>query len=327
MGLGAYRWAWKRQSKYFGHDADRGERFSCLVFDNRGIGESGKPRCRYTTREMAGDVVELLGGLGWLDKETVNGIMGNFYGKADATGEKKAAAAADNNNDEKVPLPSSPNGVSTKRDLVIAGASMGGMIAQELALLLPADKIQALILISTCPRLVRTVPFVENLRQRINMFVPRDLDVQLEEVAHRLFSREFLQAKDQENEDETLNFPTIRDRFASMELAKRMDKDGFTKVGFVLQAIAAGWHHKSPEQLRELANKVGGPRIFVVHGTEDRMIASKHFDLFREDFGDESGVEFRSWEGCGHVLTWEVEEEFNQAVEDFIEKTAKLRAE
>jgi hypothetical protein len=34
MGMNAPKIAWHRQVKYFG--IERGERFSCLVFDNRG---------------------------------------------------------------------------------------------------------------------------------------------------------------------------------------------------------------------------------------------------------------------------------------------------
>lgn len=301
MGLGAFRTAWKRQSKYFGHE--RSDKYSCLVFDNRGVGLSGKPTCRYSTREMAGDVVELLGGIGWIGQEEVEAVMGNFYA---AKRPQQGAEVA-----------------KRTRDLNVLGVSMGGMIAQELALLIP-ERIQSLFLVSTAPRLVRTVPFLENIRQRINMFIPRDLDVQLEEVADRLFSRQFLQTKDMENKDPRLNFPTNRDRFAASELEKRMDKDGFPRLGFIAQAIAAGWHAKSKSQLQEMVERVGGDRIVVLHGTEDRMITFRHFELFKEDIGQDKGVEFVVWDDKGHVLMWEVEKEFNKRVEGCIERIEKL---
>lgn len=44
----------------------------------------------------------------------------------------------------------------------------------------------------------------------------------------------------------------------------------------MLQAIAAGWHNKSPEQLKKLGDEVGRERIVVVHGEEDRMIGIIH---------------------------------------------------
>jgi len=303
MGLGAYGSAWKRQSLYFGHEGGREEKYTCLVYDNRGVGRSGVPGCRYSTREMAGDAVELLAHVGWIEKEVAADVMREINGKGQGSQESRAVA---------------------KRDINVAGVSMGGMIAQELGLLIP-ERIQSLFLVSTAPRLVRTVPFIENLRQRINMFIPKNIDVQLEEIAHRLFSRQFLESPDTENEDPKLNFPTNRDRFAASELAKRRDKEGFTKKGFILQAIAAGWHHKSKEQLREIVEQVGGRRVCVMHGTGDRMITFRHFELFKEDMGESDGVDFKQWEGKGHVLMWEEQESFNKAVEEVLERTAQLK--
>lgn len=77
--------AWQRQTKDFGHT--NSSTYSCLVIDNRGMGESDKPLQRYSTSEMAQDVREVIDHVGW-------------------TG---------------------------ARQLNIAGISMGGMIAQELA--------------------------------------------------------------------------------------------------------------------------------------------------------------------------------------------------
>ena len=85
MGLAALRTAWQRQTRDFGHAA-AAARHRCLVLDNRGIGRSDAPLLRYTTSEMARDVVELLDHVGW----------------------------------------------TAPRQVHVVGASMGGMIAQEL---------------------------------------------------------------------------------------------------------------------------------------------------------------------------------------------------
>lgn len=289
MGLGAFRTAWKRQTKYFGHD--RSTRYSCLVLDNRGMGLSDKPACRYTTSEMARDVIELLEHVGWLSPTT---------------------------------LSSSTQEIQAQRDIHLVGISMGGMISQELSLLIP-QRLASLSLISTAPRIVRTVPFIQNLRQRINMFLPRNIDIQLEEIAHRLFSDEFLALPDTENDTPEKNFPLNQDRFAAGELDKRLDKTGFTRKGFTLQAIAAGWHHKSPNQIKEIGDAVGRERICVVHGSGDRMIDFHHFELLMEELGGPGGgCEFHVWEGKGHVLVWEVEHEFNAFLESRFEKCEGL---
>lgn len=278
MGLGAYRTAWKRQTRYFGHQ--HSQQYSSLVFDNRGIGLSDKPSCRYSTSEIAKDVVDLLISIDWLDKDYATST-------------------------------------TSKRDLHIIGVSMGGMISQELGLLIP-DSIASLVLVSTFARIVRTVPFIQNLRDRINMFIPRDIDFQLMDISKRLFSHDFLALPDTEYDDPQLNFPTNWDRFAANEIVKRSDKEGFTRKGFMLQAIAAGWHFKTKEQLLLLKEKVGAERIAVLHGTIDRMITFRHFEILKEELGD--GPEYRVWQGRGHVLMWEEEDEFNAFVRDWAEK-------
>ncbi|KIX04800.1 uncharacterized protein Z518_05671 [Rhinocladiella mackenziei CBS 650.93] len=284
MGLGAYRTAWKRQTKYFGHQ--RSQRYSSFIFDNRGMGLSDKPSCRYSTSEMAKDALELLAHIGWL------------------------------------PAISSSSHHLPMRHLHVIGVSMGGMIAQELALMIP-QHIASLTLVSTAPRLVRTVPFIQNLRQRINMFIPRDIDVQLDDNSHRMFSDEFLALPDTEQPaDSGKNFPTNRDRYCAGELSKRSDTQGFTRKGFMLQAIAAGWHYKSPRQMAQIGDEVGRERISVLHGTADRMVTfHPHAEMLKEQLGE--GITYKVWEGKGHVLVWEAEEEFNQFLEDVFERWAK----
>jgi pimeloyl-ACP methyl ester carboxylesterase len=108
MGLGGIKSAWQRQTKDFGHD--EAHKYSCLVIDNRGIGESDRPLMRYSTTAMALDLIEVLDHIDW-------------------TGE---------------------------RELHVIGVSMGGMIAQELALEIP-QRIASLTLMSTGRRIYNTV--------------------------------------------------------------------------------------------------------------------------------------------------------------------------
>ena len=69
MGLGSFKTTWQRQTKDFGHgqntNRDQSTKYSCLIFDNRGAGESGKPIMRYSTTEMAKDTLELIDHVGW----------------------------------------------------------------------------------------------------------------------------------------------------------------------------------------------------------------------------------------------------------------------
>lgn len=73
MGLGGMKYAWQRQTKDFAHA--RPDQYSSLVIDNRGIGDSDKPRWpRYSTSEMAQDIVELLDHVGWSGKRELHVI-------------------------------------------------------------------------------------------------------------------------------------------------------------------------------------------------------------------------------------------------------------
>lgn len=63
MGLGTFKTGWQRQAEHFGHQ--KGSQYTCLLFDNRGMGESDKPVARYTTSEMAKDTVALIDHLEW----------------------------------------------------------------------------------------------------------------------------------------------------------------------------------------------------------------------------------------------------------------------
>jgi len=70
MGLGGWMKAWQRQTKDFSHT--QADKYTSLIFDNRGIGESDKPILRYTTSEMARDIVELLDHVGWSADRSVH---------------------------------------------------------------------------------------------------------------------------------------------------------------------------------------------------------------------------------------------------------------
>jgi pimeloyl-ACP methyl ester carboxylesterase len=72
MGLGGVMRNWQRQTKDFGHK--QADKYSCLILDNRGIGASDKPLLRYTTSEMAKDVVEVLDHVGWTGDRSVHAV-------------------------------------------------------------------------------------------------------------------------------------------------------------------------------------------------------------------------------------------------------------
>ncbi|KAF2001789.1 alpha/beta hydrolase-like protein [Amniculicola lignicola CBS 123094] len=294
MGLGGMKYAWQRQTKDFAHT--KSDQYSSLVLDNRGIGDSDKPLQRYTTSDMAKDVVEVLDHIGW-------------------TG---------------------------KRELHIIGISMGGMIAQEMAMQIP-DRICTLSLVSTASGLFNTVDFFTNLRNRANLFIPKPLDQQIASVKYNLYTEKWLAAPD-ELDHVVEPFPSNGDRFAANELWKRTHPQFFGKKGFMLQAVAANWHYKSPADLKLIGDKVGRKRIMVVHGTEDRMITFPHGVVVwrglengggrtgreslgveqEEDVWVEGEVEKHFVQGQGHVVPVEMRREFGAWLEGLVERVVQL---
>lgn len=279
MGLGGFMTTWQRQTKDLGHT--QGDKYSILLLDNRGMGQSDKPAWpRYTTTSMAADCVEVLDAVGWTEPRSVN----------------------------------------------VVGISLGGMISQELALQVP-ERLNSVMLVSTAPRLFNTVGFFENLWARAAMFFPKNPDEQLRNSKERLYSREYLESPDT-TEHVVQAFPTHGDRHAAAELSKRSDTKQFTRHGFILQAIAAGWHTKNAAQLRQLAESVGRERIFVIHGDKDKMITFPHAELLVKELNDgaEPGrtIKHKFYPGQGHVIPIEKRQEFNELLIEHIKQSASL---
>ncbi|KUJ23887.1 alpha/beta-hydrolase [Mollisia scopiformis] len=284
MGLGSVKTAWQRQTMHFGHE--NGEKYSSLVFDNRGMGKSDKPLMRYSTSEMAKDLIEIIDHLGW----------------------------------------------TAERELHVSGVSMGGMIAQELAYLIP-ERIASLNLISTAAAIENTTTFLENMKTRVSMFLPKSLDRSVTDAARMLFSDAWL-ARPDDTIVPTSSTPNVvlppsgkysmftsnYERFAAQELSKRLDLEGFQKKGFMMQAVAAGWHRKSAGQLKEIGDKVGRERIMVLHGTGDNMISVPHGRKLIEMLKPGTAV---IREGTGHVFMLEEWQFHNEMIEGMVEKGEK----
>jgi len=199
------------------------------------------------------------------------------------------------------------------------------------------ERICSLNLISTAAKIENTTTWLENLRTRVNMFIPKSLDRSVTDAGHMLFSDAWLDSPDGCKVPTSCTpnvelppsgkygmFTTNYERFAAQELTKRLDVDGFPKKGFMMQAIAAGWHYKSPKQLEQLGDKVGRERIMVIHGTKDKMISVPHGRKLIEMLKPGVGV---IKEGTGHVFMLEEEKWHNEMVESMIEKGEKLKGE
>ena len=100
-------------------------------------------------------------------------------------------------------------------------------------------------------------------------------------------------------------------------------------MGFILQAVAAWEHRKTPAQVLELAEKVRRGRILVCHGGDDQMVAvalaEELVRLMNAGVGDgDERVRLMTFQGAGHVLAMEKRGEIGEAIGELIEKTSAL---
>ncbi|KAK4107805.1 alpha/beta-hydrolase [Canariomyces notabilis] len=306
MGLGGLKNAWQRQTLHFGHE--RRDEYSVLLIDNRGMGDSDKPLMRYSTSEMARDIAEVLVHVNWLPSFPLDPSSS-----------------------------SSPSSLPPSRSLHVVGISMGGMIAQELACLIPSA-ISSLSLICTAAAIENTTTFAENMANRMSMLVPKTMDRSVADAARQLFARAWLPLPDDvhlpspattpycsppgpDSSSEYLRFPSNAHRFVAQEVHKRLDPARFGLKGFLLQLIAAGWHRKSPAQLADMADAVGRERILVMHGTEDGMISVPHGRKLIEFLRPGRGMII---DGMGHAPLVERWEWFNGVVEEMCKLGERL---
>ncbi|KAI8971755.1 Alpha/Beta hydrolase protein [Mycotypha africana] len=70
MGLNSSCFSWELQTKYLAET----NKYTVLIFDNRGMGLSDSPKGMYTTSQMAQDVIDMLDHLGWKNRVHLNGI-------------------------------------------------------------------------------------------------------------------------------------------------------------------------------------------------------------------------------------------------------------
>lgn len=240
-GLGVVKSSWQRQTMHFGHK--NGDRYSVLIFDNRGIGLSDKPLMRYSTSAMAADLLEVLDHLSWIEERQLH-ICGISMGGMIA---QELAYTA-------------PNRIASLNLICTAAAienttSFTENMINRITLLLPKslDRTVSYTAFKLFPESWLTAPDDTILPDET---VPR-CRMPLGGWPYGRFSSNYA-------------------RFAAQEIAKQQDRVGFVKHGFLLQMVAAGWHQKSAAQLREVGDKVGRDRILVLHGTDDEIISVPH---------------------------------------------------
>jgi len=249
MGLAADSVAWMLQRDAFA------AHYRTIVFDNRGVGRSGKPAGPYSIAQMADDAAGLL----------------------DAIGVER------------------PH---------VAGVSMGGMIAQELALRHPA-RVRSLVLGCTyaSPDAAVSAQFAESLQA---FGATRGADGQIQVDPAALNPMAFIQR---------LLPLTFTPQFIMTELPKLMQMfSGALQYGFDMPAILA---QVAATQAHDTSDRLGHIRVptLVFCGDADQLIPASNSDLLAARI---PGARLVKLPGGSHGFNFETPDAFNRQVLDFL---------
>jgi pimeloyl-ACP methyl ester carboxylesterase len=179
----------------------------------------------------------------------------------------------------------------------LVGHSMGGMMAQEIALSCP-ERIASMTLISTTSDWMADLSVLNGVKDLFTMLRPKSEDQRLADVKAHFFGNTWINEA-----DEMAVFPTNGDNWAATCYLEAV----IYYRGAALQGAACVRHQVKPEDLKALAAKIGHSNIQILHGHGDKIApfaaAQRLYDIFGGHHN--SGVKLHVFEDTGHMPTIE----------------------
>jgi len=193
----------------------------------------------------------------------------------------------------------------------VVGVSLGGMIAEELALAAPEKLVKSLCLTST--NAGRTIPPMPALFKLVRSLFPSNVEEQLQRNIMMLYPEAWLK---QAGPLDT-NFPTnqawviedMKERICTIPLQPSQGIRG--------QLSAGARHYVSADRLHQIRNK--GFPILVVTGDMDCMIYPSHSYYL----AGELNARLEIFEGCGHVLGVQVKDRYNELLQEHFQSVSQ----
>ncbi|KAI0084014.1 alpha/beta-hydrolase [Irpex rosettiformis] len=198
-------------------------------------------------------------------------------------------------------------GWTEARDLHVVGVSLGGMIAQELALKIPERILSLTLTVTTAggrfwsnmspwkgfSSLFRSVPSAQ----------PED---KIPIVLSMLYPKQWLDLPAEDGPQGRTNREIEAESFRRRMTVTRPP----TFIGSVSQMAAALTHNVSPERLNGISRTI--PKVTIVIGDEDHLVrVSNSFHLQRHM----PEAEFVQWNGTGHGVPAQQRKRFNVLLE------------
>ncbi|CAD6582084.1 MAG: hypothetical protein CYPHOPRED_001833 [Cyphobasidiales sp. Tagirdzhanova-0007] len=199
-------------------------------------------------------------------------------------------------------------GWTQQGSLHAVGVSMGGMIAQELALLIP-ERIVSLTLISSTAGNKPAAPLT-GLLMFAKLFFVRDTQSMMKIVIAGLYPEHYLEAPDVKGSDGKNRDRLEKDFIYRYGVTRRQSLSGR-----VFQTAAAIGHRVSPEKLLELDRDLS--KIAIITGDLDGIVNPQRS---RDLHGFLPHSEFILFEGGGHALPSQYSDRLNTTIERIIEE-------
>ncbi|OAA62251.1 glycylpeptide N-tetradecanoyltransferase [Cordyceps fumosorosea ARSEF 2679] len=332
MGLAASLNAWQRQTCYFGHD--HADKYTMLLLDNRGVGTSDKPLARYTTTEMAADVVEVLDQIGWTEPRSIHVIgmsLGGMIAQELACAHPRrlrsltllcTTAALESDRPALETLCDRfdllrPKGLERIiHDTAHRLFPRAWLVAPDEAANLPSPHATRRCGPAPPPRTT-----TNNNTTTATMLRPNDSGVDLSPSSEGSMAEAMEKGLDLNGTGTGTGGEEMRayrrfgsnfQRYQAEEMTKYYPPNVFSRQGLLCQLAAVVGHRKSASQLRDMADAVGRERILVLHGTDDRMIGANNGEKLIRMIHPSVGLIV---DGMGHAPIMERAAWFNELME------------
>ena len=174
----------------------------------------------------------------------------------------------------------------------VVGTSLGGMVAQELALVAP-ERVERLVLACTTAGGAGAYPLPQRTVDLFTVFPTLPFEEGL-----RLMVRNALADATAESR------PALVDEIYAYRLANQPPLPGWQAQA------AAGAAFDGSTRLGE----IGMPTL-VLHGTADNVVDHRNAEILAREI---PGARLEWFEGCGHLFFWEEPERFARVVTEFL---------
>ncbi|KAJ7761133.1 alpha beta-hydrolase [Mycena metata] len=195
-------------------------------------------------------------------------------------------------------------GWTAARQLHVVGVSLGGMIAQELALRI-SDRIASLTLCVTTPGGMpwQNLPPFQGIKSLTTLLFTKEPADKVPTVLNMLYPSSWLDEPAVDDERQRSN----REVQSELYLRRVLLSPKQRLTGHVSQLLAALTHHVPPAPLRCLSTTI--PKIVILCGDQDHLVDLRHSRALKACMPE---AEFVQWKNTGHGIHSQRRREFHE---------------